>query len=127
MKTCTNTSCSDPRYPVVAKGLCRRCYNRQHAKKRTQKFLVNVMKSFNSEVRVFATKCKHKDRPHCARGMCRTCYIRVRRQEKKKGIWIPKTLADTAAPDLSPRELERLQATAASRQSAWDDLEGDES
>ena len=50
-----------PDRPVIAKGLCQKCYDRQRVKKPRA---------------ALATNCPHKDRVHAAFGLCHQCYSR---------------------------------------------------
>jgi hypothetical protein len=104
---CKDTNCSTPESEAVALGLCRKCYNKEYARRRTLKAQESLM--LPVPIKIKASRCKHQDRAHYARGFCRTCYVRERRRAIQQDLWEPQERHQPGViPKLTPEEIEQL-------------------
>ncbi|NBW23304.1 MAG: HNH endonuclease [Caulobacteraceae bacterium] len=83
--------CNKNTSKIVAKGICKRCYDREYAKNRRRKkgqleksYIDKYWGFSNRTKEVFENciNCKTDKIPYLTRGLCKVCYEKIRNQKR---------------------------------------------
>jgi hypothetical protein len=84
-------NCNKDSSKIVAKGICKRCYDREYRRNirrnqgKLERTYIDSFWGFSNKTKEVFEKCincETKEIPHLAKGLCKVCYEKIRNQKR---------------------------------------------